>query len=237
MKKVLLSGFILLMYLSGFSQDLKIIKVPQAMHTESSVVIDGVTTHNYSTGKTIPVNGTPFLNEKFSPGILELHDGKKSEEVMLRYNIAQDLFEIFRGKDTLTINRPYDLKAVYFMDKTFIYNPKLRTDAERKQNGFFEVLVNGDFTLYKKRNKDMSFDSFAGNYQGGAGTKEYYYVDKIAFVGKTPKGNVFLMNSSKSFLKNLNDHKPEMKAFIKAQKIKFKKEADLIKLVDYYNQL
>lgn len=236
--KVILITFALFYFANlSFAQELKMIKVPDAIRTESTVVIDGVTTHTYTSGKTIPINGTPFLNKNFEPGILELHDGKKSEEILLRYNIAQDIFEILQGKDTLTINRPFEIKNIFLNNKTFIYDPKLRENEDRKQNGFFEVLVNGKLTLYKKSKKDLSFDSFAGNYQGGSGTKEYYYVDKISFVGKTSEGPAFLIKSSKSLINNLSDHKSEVKSYIKKQNIKLKKEEDLIKLVEFYNQL
>lgn len=237
MKNVILLLPLLLFCNILFAQDLKIVHIPRGAQAVSTTVIDGVTTHNYSSGKSIPVNGIPFLNEQFTPGILELHDGKKSDEVLLRYDISKDLFEISRNNDTLTLNRPYDVKYVYLEDKVFIFDPNFRENTQRKYNGFFELCISGELSLYKKWMKDLSFDSFASNYQGGSGTKEYYYVDKVGFVGKTNEGKPFLMNSSKNFLKNIDNYKSEMKAFIKENKIKFKKEEDLIELVDYYNTL
>ncbi len=237
MKKVILFLTILLFSDIVLSQDLKIIKLPEGARVESTTVIDGVTSHNYSSKSKIRVNGIPFLHEEFFPGIIELNDGRKSNEVLLRYNIAKDLFEILRNNDTLSLNRPDAVKYIYLKDKVFFYDPALREKSEKKLNGYFELLIDGNFSLYVKRYKDLSYDSFATNYQGGSGTKEYYYNDKIAFIGKSGNGKVFLMNSSKSFLNNLNDHKTEMKIYIKDQKINFKKEDALINLVEYYNKL
>jgi hypothetical protein len=237
MKKVFLFSAILFLNFAGFSQDLKIIKVPQGARVESTTVIDGVTTHSYSSGSKIPVNGIPFLDEHFVPGVLELRDGRKSEEVLLRYSIAKDVFEILQNNDTLTLNRPDEVKYVYLQDKIFIYDPKLREKTERKQNGFFELRVDGKCSLFIKRNKDLSYDSFATNYQGGSGTKEYYYINKVTYIGKNSDGKAFLLNSSKIFIANCKEHKAEVKAYIKDQKIKFKNEDDLVKLVTYYNKL
>jgi len=145
--------------------------------------------------------------------------------------------KILRNNDTLTLNRPYAVKYIYFDDKVFIFDPKLREDAERIQNGYFQLRVDGKLSFYIKRRKDLSYDSFAQNYQGGSGTKEYYYIDKLSFVGKTTEGKAFLITSTKSILKNLQDHKPEVKAFIKEKKIKIKKEEDIVRVIEYYNGL
>lgn len=237
MKKALLSLIILLLCNYGFSQELRLVEVPRGAKIQTTDVVDGVATHNYSTKSNIPVNGIPFLNELFTSGNLELLDGSKSGEVLLRYNVAKDLFEILRNNDTLTLTRPFAVKYVYLEEKIFIFDPKLREDAERSLNGYFQLRVDGKLSLYIKRRKDLSFDSFVANYKGGGGTKEYYYIDKVSFVGKSTEGKAFLIVSAKSFLSNLVDHKSEMKAFIKQNKIKFKQEEDLVRLFEYYNSL
>lgn len=213
------------------------IEVPRGSRVESSEIIDGVATHNYSAKINIPINGIPFLNEHFQLGVLELHDGKKSDDVMMRYNIAKDLFEILRDDDTLTLNRPFAVKYVYLDEKVYMFNPKFREEAPRNQNGYFQQRVVGELSLFIKHRKDFSFHSFANNYQGGAGTKEYYYVDKTNYVGKTTDGKPFLITSSKSLLSKLDKHKSEIKSFIKKNKLKVKKETDLVKVVEYYNSL
>ena len=238
-KNILFPAFIFLATF-GFSQQYVQtiqIEAPRGSQVESSEIIDGVATHNYSAKSNVPSNGIPFLKENFQVGVLELHDGKTSTDVMLRYNIAKDLFEILRNDDTLTLNRPFAVKYVYLDDKTYIFDPKFRENAERSQNGYFQLKVEGKLSLYIKHRKKLSYDSFTANYKGGSGTKEYYYVDKIGFVGKSENGKVFLITSTKSLLNNLKDHKTEVKGFIKANKIKVKKETDLVKVVEYYNNL
>lgn len=240
MRKKLFVITFLAFSLIGFAQNLsglRTVEVPRGSRAESTTIVDGVTTHNYSSKSSIPINGIPFLKENFQVGVLELPDGKKSDDVLLRYNIAKDVFEILRNNDTLTLNRPFAIKYIYLDDKVFIFDPKLRQGVDRKHNGYFELKIKGNLSLYVKRWKDLSFDSFATNYKGGSGTKEYYYVDKIGFVGKTAGGEAFLITSTKSLLANITDHKSELKSFIKKNKLKTKKEADLIKAIDYYNSL
>lgn len=225
-------------YFGGLAQDLKTIKLPSGVQRQSKEIVDGVTTHNYVNESNIPINGSPYLKDKFSPGILELNDGSKSEKVPLRYNIANDAFEVIQNSDTLSLNQPYKLKKVIFDDKVFIFDPFLRANPERKYNGFFQLKVEGKLSLYIKRNKDLLYDSFVSNYQGGSGTKEYYYVDKISYVAKIGDSSGFLIKSKRSFLKHMDaQNKSEIKSFIKKNKIKFKNEKDLVSLVKFINSI
>ena len=238
MKKLfLLFSFLLFITFSFAQQTMKVVSVPFDSHVRSTDIIDGVSTHNYAAKSSITVNGIPFLNKTFQMGLLELPDGKKSDDVMLRYNIAKDVFEILHKGDTLTLNRPFAVKKVDLGNQVFIFNPKLRENAERKENGYFQVLVDGKLSLYLKRYKELSYDNFAANYKGGSGTKEYYYIDKKSFVGKTKDGKAFLISSAKKLISKLPDHKAEMKSYVKSNKIKSKKASDLTKLANYYNSL
>lgn len=237
MKGVVSTIFLMLLVsLVGMAQEIRTVAVPLGARPESKTIIDGVTTHTYSSS-AIPINGNPYLKKKFSPGIIELYDGSKSDEVMMRYNIARDVFEVIQGNDTLTLNQGYKVKRIYYDDKVFIYDPEMREDSDRKFNGFFEVCEEGDLTLYRKWYKDLLYDNFVSNYQGGSGTKEYYYADKTNFVGRFKDQKGFLLNSAGSFLKRTDKDKKLLKTYIKENKIKFKNEDDLKELVEYYNSI
>ena len=237
MKKIFIFFAFLLTTQLGFPQSLITVDVPRDSRTQSTEIIDGVSTHNYASKSNIPINGIPFLHESFQEGVLELYDGERAEGVLLRFNIAKDLFEILRGNDTLTLNRPFSVKKIYLDDKVFFFDPKLRDDAPRNRNGYFQLQVEGKLSLYIKRIKELSFDSFATHYKGGSGTKEYYYVDKVSYVGQITNGKPFLITSTKSLLSNLDENQSSVKAFIKKNKIKLRKKQDLIKVVEYYNSL
>lgn len=239
MKRVIeLISFLLLVNTGYAQQILRTVEVPRGSRNQTTEVVDGVATHNYSTISNIPVNGNPYMKEAFDVGVLELYDGKRSGDVLLRYNISMDLFEILRNSDTLTLNRPFAVQYIYYDDKVFIFDPKLREDVQRKFNGYFELRIKGGkLSLYIKRRKELSFDSFAANYKGGSGTKEYYYINKTTYIGKNSAGKTFLITSPKSLLKNLSDYKAEVKTFIKQNKLKLKSENDLAKVIEYYNSL
>jgi len=237
MKSVYVCFVLMLIYFGSQAQDLKTVEVPLGARPESKKIVDGVTTHTYSNSAAIPINGNPYLKKKFSEGIIELYDGSKSDEILMRYNIARDVFEVIQGNDTLTLNQGYKVKHIFYDDKKFIYDPEMRENSERKYNGFFEVCEEGELSLYRKWYKDLLYDSFVGNYQGGSGTKEYYYVDKTMFIGKIKDQKGFLFKSKNKFLKNIDKDKKIVKDFIKQNKIKLKNEEDLVKLVEFYNNI
>ncbi len=237
MKNFIILFSIILLSGNLYAQDLKLAILPSGARVESTTIIDGITTHSYSSHNKIPINGTPFLFDDFKSGTLELKDGKSSQEVPLRYNVYRDVFEIKYNSDTLTLNRPFDVKYIHLDSKIFFYDLYFTESGSGKRNGYFEIVIEGKLSLYMKRNKDMSYDSFVATYKGGGGTKEYYYVDKISYFCRTDNGEPFLFRSSKSFLNGLTENKKEMKTFIKSNKIKFKKKDDLVSLVEYYNSL
>jgi len=237
MKTFLIIFFISIISYSTYSQNLRTINIPRGARTESTVIVGGVATHSYSSGKKIPINGTAFLDKAFKKGVIELRDGRISEDILLRYNIAIDAFEIAANNDTLSVNRPYQIEKIFLDDRVFIFDPKLRSNVERKYNGFFELAIDDNLSLYVKRMKNMSYDSFAPNYQGGSGTKEYYYVDKVSYVGQFKNEKPFLISSTKSLIRNLDKNKSEVKDYIKKNRLKLKKLDDLMKVVGYYNSL
>jgi len=228
---------ILILSYSVFSQDLKTVQIPLGARTESKKIIDGVTTHIYSSGKKIPVNGNPYLNETFLPGILELHDSSISDQLPMRFNIADDAFELIYESDTLILNQPFKIRRIYYNDAVYVFDLAMRDNPERKYNGFFQVLVEGEFSLYANKFKEIEYDNFVSNYQGGSGTKEYYYVEKVNYIGRYQGRTGVLINSKRRLLKYLAKEKPPIKSYFKNQNIKIKNEEDLIKVVNYYNNL
>lgn len=237
MKTAYLISVILILNYSVSSQGLKTIHIPSGARTESKMLIDGVITHIYSSDKKIPINGNPFLNETFIPGILELHDGSVSDQIPMRLNIADDAFELIFENDTLFINQPLKVKQIFYNDAVYVFDLAMREDKERKYNGFFQVLVEGDFSLYAKYVKEIEYDSFVSNYQGGSGTKEYFYVEKVHYIGRYQGRSGFLIKSKRQLLKYLDKEKPSVKAYFKDHKIKIKNRADLIALAKYFNSL
>lgn len=193
----------------------------------------GVLTHNTG-GNVTSIQGSPYLNEFFLPGTIELSDGEIIENVPIRYNVNQDVIEIDNDGEILAINKPDKIRRVSFNERTFIYNPFLVNDGKGK-DAYFEEIKVGKSLLYLKRTNPLKLETHNSNF-GKSGTGASYYNMALQFYVKTSDDEVYKLNKN-SFLDHLSSHKSEMKKYIKTRKIKFDKENDVKKLFKEYEKI
>ncbi len=218
------------------SQEYKTIAMPAGARVKNTTVNEGITTHNFANPVAKVVNGSPYLDNSFVKGSIQLVNGNNILNVMLRYNMHADKFEIQSIDDTLVINKPHEIETIVIKDKIFEFNPEVFKSTD-KYPGYYERLLADITTLYVKYKVEFKYDEFVPNYGGGSGTKEYYYIPKTEYYLKTGTANVFKITSKKNFLKKIPIHKAEMKVYINKNKISLKKASEIIKLIEYYNSL
>ncbi len=175
--------------------------------------------------------GGMYMNEEWEPGPLLLADGSRIDDWLFRYNVRNQQMQFIDGTDTLAISKPSEIKSLTFDDKTFVV--ELFEKDNILSQGYFELLRNGDNKLLLRReithhvidqsNDDPSDDVFVHN--------NAYYIK----MGDEPATSV-LMNK-KCYYYLFRDHKEEVKAFIKDNKIKCNSEEDLLRVLDYYESL
>lgn len=205
--------------------------IPVASNSRS--IGGGIITHN-SSGMITSIKGSPYLNEYFLPGTIELSSGEILENVNIRYNVHNDMIEIDKDGEILEINKPNAVRSVRFDNRIFIYHPYLIENSVDK-NGYFEILVEGPFTLYARRTNKLKEQTNTSLY-GNSGTGQFHYKMEIKYYVKTANETVFGLNKKK-FLDNINSNKSEMKNYIKKRKLKFNDELSVKKLIKYYNSL
>ena len=218
------------------SQEYKTIAMPAGAMIKNTTVREGITTHDFANPTAKIVNGSPYLDNNFVKGSIQLVNGKNILNVMLRYNMHADKFEIQSKDDTLVINKPSEIETIIYKDKIFEYNPDIFKSTD-KYPGYYERLFADITILYVKHKVEFKYDEFVPNYGGGSGTKEYYYIPKIEYYLKTGTANVFKITSKKNFLKKIPVHKEDMKEYIKKNKTNLKNENELLNLIKYYNSI
>ncbi len=212
------------------------VAMPYGARVKNSYVKDGVTTHTYGDAESRIINGSPYLDNTFENGKIELIDGSIIPDLKIRYNMYGDFFEIKKADDTLIVNKPNLLSSVFYEDKVFVYNPAV-FEATESANGYYERLVSGTLNLYSKRKVDLKYDEFVPNYGGGSGTKEYFYRYSISYFVEISANTILKISNKRHFLKNIPSHYAEMNTYIKKNKINLKKEKDLVSLIKYYNSI
>lgn len=218
------ANIFLCLVISGFSLAQQTLSVNQVTGDHS--VFNGIVS---TTGKQITyddIQGSPYLNKIFSVAKV----GENFEEVPVRYNSYKD--EIEFQKDGKPQVLPKDSK----FSKIEIKSPKqtfvlLNTSDD---NGYFIELVNDKYSLYKKI-KTIFRDAIpAANSYASDKPAQFKTQDPIYYI-KTQ--NTFIkVKNQKEIMEQFPDKKEILTSFFKSNKIKFDKEEDLIKLVNFLNQ-
>ena len=100
---------------------------------------------------------------------------------------------------------------------------------------FFEVLVKGKASLYKRTTKTISAPGVDDGYSTGRRYSIFLQTTKI-FIQKETEELVEL-KSKKDLIAQFPDKEESISKFIKDSKLSVKDEADLAKVVEYINTL
>lgn len=181
------------------------------------------------------VEGNPYVKEEFMEGVIVFKDSSKISEVFLRYNHNTDQIEFKEGDEIRGFSKPGDLELASFGNRNFIYNRYYI--GKKIQLGYFEVLAFGYCKLLFRRESIIKREQLSpsetsgGNYRDYFRTTEEYYL----LLGAEPAKKV--IKSKKSILKALAEEESNLKKYITNEGLKVKNDEDLIKLINYYNDL
>jgi hypothetical protein len=183
------------------------------------------------------VKGTPLLFEDFHTGILYYNNKTYLENINLNYNCFTDELLFFNENQTyIADTRDIDYFAIEGDEENQVLLFKQVFLLSEKGRIFIQVLYQGKSTLFKRYRKQYLEADFYKPYGQGRQVDEYndfseYYI--------TLDGNqISLLKPKKSsVLEIFSDKSDQMGSFIKKEKIDLKDEADLTRLVKYYDSL
>lgn len=223
MKKFLIIPTLLFSYFSLFGQVLQ--------------TVQSVDTHSYyeilspKSGKTLSysdISGSPYYKKEFTPAKV----ADNYETLVARYNSYSDEIE-FQKDEKLHVLPKQDVFSKIIFTNTKEKLALVNTGDDL--SGYFFELSSGKYPLYKKvktRFIDMvkSSNGYAEDKPAKFQTLEpKYYI-------KTEKGFIKDPKNVKEIVDQIPEKKESIETFVKSNKIKFNKEEDLIKLVNFLNQ-
>lgn len=179
--------------------------------------------------------GSQFLDDFFSKGKLILKSDTMVEGVEMRYNIYAKHIQIKLPKDTLILIHPEKVRTLTFNGRTFIYDDFVNGESTGKD--YFEILSDGNcrLLLYReikllKKNPPLTPMSPGTDFDRLDLLESFYLQRKGAPA-------TFVKSNRKSILAFLSDHRVDLERFLEKEKIRFDQQADLVKLIGYYNSL
>lgn len=188
--------------------------------------------------KYTDVEGSPFLFEDWTKGVVKLANGKTYSDVLLKYDLVADqlLFKDLKSDQALEFIDPlveFKLQATLAgnNDLLLFRNGYMAANGQ-STTSFYKVLFDGGTQLLKRNEKRITE------------TKEY---SSASIVKKFDESETYYLSRNKEVIKIKKDkaqvlsalvnHTDKLEQHIKAQKLNLKNEADLVKLIAYFNTL
>ncbi len=155
-------------------------------------------------------------------------------DAKLRYNIHTDAIEHKKGDNLFTIVK--NPTTHVRINEDYYYYSEFRTQRGIEKPGYY-VLVeyNEKYRIYKRFVTEIREPSNNGSVNGTSEPGKIrinttYYIEEEGTIMEFPM-------SKKAVLSAFSDKADELKAYMKKEKIKLRKEEGIIKLVSKYNAL
>ena len=177
------------------------------------------------------MNGSPYRYKEFEDGKVYLKSNTEAIAYKINYNAYKDHFEYIEGNVTYAVANPKKINNIVIDGETFIYTKYYNYDNLKE--GYFIEIEDDYISLYKRELISMispkNIDYSSTPYINGdfVRLKPMYYISIY--------GDPLILLKSKSKLLELFFNHPDLKQFIKKEKIKLHDEDDLKKLITFLN--
>jgi hypothetical protein len=178
------------------------------------------------------IQGSPYLDEELIQGYVKFSLGD-SNVYFLRYNIYADEMEYLDGSSLKIISNPSELDHVHVNKHSFYYTTyKFRNSFKE---GYLEKLVDGTVELYLKYDVDFKkYEEAKSSYHEAK--PERFETGQPTWYASVENGPIKNFEVNKSGLESIfQDDYAEVQKYIKSNKLKLRKEEDVIKLFEHYN--
>ncbi|MBS1915065.1 MAG: hypothetical protein JST87_02245 [Bacteroidetes bacterium] len=176
------------------------------------------------------LKGSPFFGSGGVSTGSVFYDGNLYEGVQIYYDLTHNEIIIDNYANNGNIKLvPEKINSFSIFNHYFVHIIPNLQNADVLHEGFYDRLVNGKVSVYARREKQLRI---------AATDEESKYVEyNYYFIQKNNK--FYKIEDKSSLLSVLNDKKDQLKKFIKANKLNFRKrlEEAIVKTTDYYIQL
>lgn len=231
--KLSITAFAFLTTVSCFAQpDLKVsVNNIAEINDMENLVRELSYTRNVET-KIEEIEGSPYLEEQFIEGIVELSTGATYAGIPLRYNVYNDEIEFRNRKgEVYNINNSASIREVIIGESKFVY-----TDCKIKKENkylFAEVIREGNVSLLKHHRLRLVASKPAQTHRKAQAPRlikgpSEYLIRKV-------DGSTEHFRNEKELVNLLADKSDKIWELINGKKLSVHKEEDIIAIIDYYN--
>ncbi|SEM07254.1 hypothetical protein SAMN04487910_4054 [Aquimarina amphilecti] len=182
--------------------------------------------------------GSPYEDKVFRQGeLVDLSFEKKVIGMFVRYNVYTNEVELVKHPESKNVSAMIKADKVFARIGSQEYHYKEYNDANNKpKKGYLiKLRCNSKINVYKELTKTfvhpkVAQTSYHKNEPAKFMDHEKYYME---IDGKM----VYLKMNKRKIVKSFPGKQSELKSYINKEKLSFKKEVDLVRLVAYYDTL
>jgi len=171
----------------------------------------------------IETEGSPFLDPTYTSGSFKI---KNTEYISsMRYNIFLDAFEVEQETSSMFINSLV-VDTIFYKDSKFAFK------KEENKHKVYEVLSTAPKAELLKKHK-VNYNEGSIGVKGKKNKYPRFKSEKPEYYFAKTNEEKILISGMKGLVSLYPEKKEDIKAFIKANKLKKKKDKDLITLFNY----
>lgn len=179
------------------------------------------------------VTGTPFVNDKFVPADIKSAQGT----MRVRYNTESDELEISYEEATFVLPKKSEYDLITFKSGELLQLLNYRDARNADVYGYLYNIYQGKkTTLYLKHRSVIIPEKQPQNSYEAATPPRYSRTDDEYYFNYK-ESIVSFPDSKKDLIALYPNNKQEIEDFLKTNKLKFKTEADLIKIAAFLETL
>jgi len=184
-------------------------------------------------GDDASYEGSPYMDEEFAEATIVSSENTVFKKVPLRYNVYYDRFEVQLDEGVFNLKPGGVVSKVNLQGHNFIY---ITYDYQSTEGeGYLELITEGRYTLYKQHKIIFKKAEPAQPYQE-AKPAMFQERDPLFYVKYGDNQPLFIKN--KRDLEEIAvDNEKALKDFIKDNRIKVRDEEDMVKVVEFLNEL
>ena len=180
--------------------------------------------------------GDPFLYKDFHEGEIIFKNGE-TFNLNLRYDIYADQVHLKDNNLIYGIIHPEALASVSIDTLKLLYCSFVKSPADQSSEaGYFILKTDGKCKLLVRKNIRIQDAEPPKGLQEARPTR-FVAVGDTYYLRQEGKSAAVRINGKKYLLTVLEDRKEEINRLIKSEKLNAKNEADLTKIVTFYNSL
>ena len=182
------------------------------------------------------IEGTPYLQEKLTKGMITFVDGK-TQPYYMRYDRYTDEVEFMRNEKIFAIDNPEEVEAIQIGDDKLVYTRYYIKDI--RYDGYLVERTEGDCDFLVRKRVE---------YREAKPAKSSFHLPTPAkFVNKRDQWFYSCSNRDPMFIPADNTGMKEiagstevykkLKGYMKENKLSYGQEADMIKVFEFYNSM